>query len=90
MDGKSGENQKGGGRQRGHKINKSYRENGRQIESCLDRQEGRWRLKGYITTDLQLTSEGAPKIDREENRSKGTLAAIPMPHECLITTREER
>lgn len=46
--------------------------------------------KGYITTDLQLTSEGAPKIDREEDRSKGTLAAIPMSHECLITTREER
>lgn len=46
--------------------------------------------KGYITTDLQLALEGAPKIDREERRSKGTLTAIPMPHECLITAREER
>ena len=46
--------------------------------------------RGLCNSDLQLALEAAPKIDREENRSKGTLRAVPMPHECLITWRELR
>lgn len=46
--------------------------------------------QAYVTSDLQHALEAALKIDREENRSKGTLGAIPMLHECLITWRELR
>lgn len=46
--------------------------------------------QAYVTSDVQLALEAALKIGREENRSKGTLTAIPMPHKCLITWREKR
>ena len=66
-----------------------------QEEGRYDGKRGREKERGrdseaYVTSDLQLALEAALKIDREENRSKGTLVAIPMPHKCLITWREKR